>query len=60
MLLLDTAECLSHFAFGHPPMTLLYFFMGCTVAVSLSLKNRPAEGAAPRPAEDEAPRPAES
>ena len=60
VLLLDTAECLSHFAFGHPPMTLLYFFMGCTVAVSLSLKNRPAEGAAPRPAEDEAPRPAES
>lgn len=37
ILLLECAECLSHFSYGHPPMTLLWFFMGCTVAVSKSL-----------------------
>ncbi len=40
LLLMEMAECLTHFAFGHPPMTIMYFFMGCTVAVSLSLKEK--------------------
>lgn len=34
ILLQEMAECLTHFSYGHPPMTVLYFFMGCTVAVS--------------------------
>ena len=50
VLLLDMAECLTHFAFGHPPMTLMYFFMGCTVATSLSLKKKSADNTAPQTA----------
>ena len=38
ILLWEMAECVSHFSYGHPPMTLLWFFMGCTVAASKSLK----------------------
>lgn len=34
ILLQEMAECLTHFSFGHPPMTVFYFFMGCTVVVS--------------------------
>ncbi len=37
VLLMEMAECLTHFAFGHVPMTVLYFFMGATVAVSRSV-----------------------
>ncbi len=47
LLLMEMAECLTHFAFGHPPMTLMYFFMGCTVATSLSLKKKSADDTAP-------------
>ena len=37
--LLEMAECLSHFSYGHPPMTVFWFFLGCTVAVSKSIKD---------------------
>lgn len=42
------AECLTHFSFGHPPMTLFWFFLGATITVSKSL------GKAPKAAEQPA------
>lgn len=39
ILLLEMAECLSHFSFGHPPMTIFWFFLGCTVAISKTIKD---------------------
>lgn len=39
VLLMEMVECLTHFAYGHIPMTVLYFFIGATVAVSKSHKN---------------------
>ncbi len=38
ILLQEMAECLTHFSFGHPPVTVFWFFMGCTVAVSKSVR----------------------
>ena len=37
LLVVELAECLTHFSGGHVPMTVLYFFMGCTVAVGKGL-----------------------
>ena len=37
ILLWEMVECVSHFSFGHPPMTLLWFFTGCTITVRKSL-----------------------
>lgn len=34
ILVMDLMDCLTLFANGHPPMTLLWFFMGATIAVS--------------------------
>ena len=34
LLAMEMVECLTHFAYGHVPMTALYFFIGSTVAVS--------------------------
>ncbi len=43
ILLQEMAECLAHFSFGHPPVTVFGFFMGCTVAVSKTVrKNKKA------------------
>ena len=42
ILVMEMAECLTHFGTGHVPMTVMYFFMGCTVAVSRGLR-RPAD-----------------
>ncbi len=41
ILLWETVECLSHFSYGHPPMTLLWFFLGATITVSKSLGKAP-------------------
>ncbi len=40
ILLQEMAECLAHFSFGHPPVTVFWFFMGCTVAVSKTLREK--------------------
>jgi hypothetical protein len=45
ILLMEMAECLTHFSYGHVPMTILYFFIGCSVAMSLGLKKNEAEEA---------------
>ena len=37
ILLWEMAECLTHFSYGHPPMTLFWFFLGATITVSKSL-----------------------
>lgn len=37
ILLWEMVECVSHFSYGHPPMTLFWFFLGATIAVSKSL-----------------------
>ncbi len=36
VLLMEMVECLTYFGTGHLPMTVLYFFIGATVAVSTS------------------------
>ncbi len=41
ILLWEMAECLTHFSFGHPPMTLFWFFLGATITVSKSLGKTP-------------------
>lgn len=41
VLLWEMAECVSHFSYGHPPMTLLWFFLGATITVSKSLGKAP-------------------
>ena len=41
ILLLEMAECLTHFSFGLPPMTLFWFFLGATITVSKSLGKAP-------------------
>ena len=38
ILLWEMAECLSHFSYGHPPMTLFWFFLGATITMSKSLR----------------------
>ena len=38
VMMMEMVDCLTHFAYGHVPMTVLYFFMGSTVAVSRSLQ----------------------
>ncbi len=40
VFLLEMAECLSHFSYGHPPMTIFWFFLGCTVAVSKTIREQ--------------------
>ncbi len=37
ILLWEMVECLTHFSFDHPPMTLFWFFLGATITVSKSL-----------------------
>ena len=41
ILLWEMAECLTHFSYGHPPMTLFWFFLGATITVSKSLGKAP-------------------
>ncbi len=41
ILLWEMAECLTHFSYGHPPMTLFWFFLGATITVSKSLGKTP-------------------
>ena len=41
VFLWEMAECLTHFSFGHPPMTLFWFFLGATITVSKSLGKAP-------------------
>ena len=41
IFLWEMAECVSHFSFGHPPMTLFWFFLGATITVSKSLEKYP-------------------
>ncbi len=48
IFLWEMVECLTHFSFGHPPMTLFWFFLGATITVSKSL------GKAPKTAEQPA------
>lgn len=52
ILLMEMAECLTHFSFGHPPVTIFWFFMGCTVAVSKTVKQQEV---AARPEKEEVP-----
>ncbi|MBQ6383186.1 MAG: O-antigen ligase family protein [Clostridia bacterium] len=42
ILFQEMAECLTHFSFGHPPITVFYFLMGCTVAVSRKILSEEA------------------
>ena len=44
ILVMEMTECLSHFSFGHVPMTFFWFFIGCTAAVGHSLKSPAAKG----------------
>lgn len=41
ILLWEMAECLTHFSYGHPPMTLFWFFLGATITISKSLDKAP-------------------
>lgn len=41
ILLWEMAECLTHFSFGHPPMTLFWFFLGATITVGKALGKAP-------------------
>ena len=41
ILLWEMAECLTHFSYGHPPMTLFWLFLGATITVSKSLGKAP-------------------
>ena len=41
ILLWEMAECLTHFSYGHPPMTLFWFFLGATITVGKSLGKAP-------------------
>ena len=34
VMMMEMVECLTHFAYGHVPMTVLYFFLGSTIAIS--------------------------
>lgn len=40
VMLMEMVDCLTHFAYGHVPMTVLYFFMGATVAMSRDLEKK--------------------
>lgn len=47
ILLWEIVECVSHFSFGHPPMTLLWFFLGATITVTKSLEKTPKANEVP-------------
>lgn len=47
ILLWEMAECVSHFSYGHPPMTFFWFFLGATITTSKSLGKTPKANEVP-------------